>query len=48
MDPSNIPFNTLIVWPTNSGKMQFLVSQVCGPFCGKFDYAVIILLSPSF
>ena len=42
MDPANIPFNALIVEPTNSGKTQFLVNQLCGLFCGKFDYVVLI------
>ena len=46
MDPSNIPFNALIVGPTNSGKTQFLVNQLCGPFNGKFDY--IVLICPTF
>ena len=46
MDPGNIPFNTLIVGPTNSGKTQFLVNQLCGPFNGKFDY--IVLICPTF
>ena len=42
MDPGNIPFNALIVGPTNSGKTQFLVNQLCCPFNGKFDYIVLI------
>ena len=46
MDPGNIPFNALIVGSTNSGKTQFLVNQLCGPFNGKFDY--IVLICPTF
>lgn len=46
MDPSNIPFNTLVVSPTNSGKTQFVVDQLCGPFRGKCDY--IVLICPTF
>ena len=46
MDPSKIPFNALIVGPTNSGKTQYLLSQLRAPFRGKFDY--IVLLCPTF
>ena len=46
MDPANIPFNTLVVGPTNTGKTQFLVNQLCGPFCGRFDY--VVLICPTF
>lgn len=46
MNPDNIPFNGLIVGPTNSAKTRFLVNQLCGPFCGRFDY--IVLICPTF
>ena len=46
MDPGNIPFNALIVSPTNSGKTQFLVNQLHGQVKGKFDY--IVLICPTF
>ena len=46
MDPGSISFSALIVGPTNSGKTQFLVNQLCGPFNGKFDY--ILLICPTF
>ena len=46
MDPSNIPFNALIVGPTNSGKSKFVVDQIYGPFRDKFDY--IVLICPTF
>ena len=42
MDPDIIPFNALIVGPTNSGKTQFFVNQLRGTFRGKFDYIVLI------
>ena len=32
--------------PTNSGKTQFLVNQLCGPFNCKFDY--VVLTFPTF
>ncbi|KAL9954568.1 hypothetical protein ACROYT_G042124 [Oculina patagonica] len=46
MDPSKMPFNALIVGPTNSGKSRFVVDQIYGPFRGKFDY--IVLICPTF
>ena len=46
MDPSKIPFNALIVGPTNSGKTKYVVDQIYGPFRGKFDY--IVLICPTF
>ena len=46
MDPRKLPFNALIVGPTNSGKTQYLLNQLRGPFRGKFDY--IVLLCPTF
>jgi len=46
MAPFNLPLNALIVGPTNSAKWQFLVNQLCGPFCGKFD--CVAPISPTF
>jgi len=46
MDPSKIPFNVLIVGPTNSGKSHFVVDQLYGPFRFKFDN--IMLICPTF
>jgi len=46
MGPSKIPFNALIVVPTNSGKSRFVVDQIYGPFRFKFDY--IVLICPTF
>ena len=48
MDPSNIPFNALIVGQTNSGKSRFVVGQIYGPFRGKFEYMYIVLICPTF
>ena len=46
MDPQKIPFNALIVGPTNSGKSRFVVDQIYDPFHVKFDY--IVLICPTF
>ena len=46
MDPKKLPFNALAVGPTNSGKTQYLLNQLRGPFRGKFDY--IVLFCPTF
>ena len=46
MDPRKLPFNALIVGPTNSGKTQYLINQLRGPFQGTFDY--IVLFRPTF
>ena len=46
MNPSKIPFNALIVGPTNSGKSRFMVEQIYGTFRFKFDY--IVLIYPTF
>ena len=46
MDPSKMPFNALIVGPTNSGKSRFAVDQLYGHFRRKFNY--IVLICPTF
>ena len=46
MDPRNIPFNALIVGPTNCGKSFFLLDQLYGPFRHKFEN--IALICPTF
>ena len=46
MDPRKLPINALIVGPTNSGKTQYLLTLLRGPFRGRFDY--IVLLCPTF
>ena len=45
MDPRKLPFNALIVGPTNSGKTQYLLNQLRGPFRGRFDYIVLLCLT---
>ena len=47
MDPRKLLFNALIVGPTNSGKTQYLLNQLRGPFRGKFDYIVLLCLTTS-
>ena len=42
MNPGNIPFNVLVVGPSNSGKSKFVVDPLYAPFRGKFDYIVLI------
>jgi len=46
MDRRNLPFNALIVGPTNSGKTRFLVNRLFGTFHGKFDN--VVLICPTF
>ena len=46
MEPSNIPFNALIVGPTNSGKSKYVVDQLHGPF--RFKFNNIVLICPTF
>ena len=42
MDPRKIPFNALIVGPTNSGKSSFVLDQIYGSFRFKFENIVLI------
>ena len=44
--PKKVAIQWLIVGPTNSGKTQYLLNQLRGPFRGKFDY--IVLFCPTF
>lgn len=46
MNPQNIPFNALIVGPTNSGKTKYVVNLLSNKFNQKFDY--IFLIYPTF
>ena len=46
MNPDQIPFNALILGPTNSGKTRYLVDILSNEFRGKFDY--VILLCPTY
>ena len=41
MDPKKLPFNAIILGPTNSKKTQYLLNQLRGPFRGTFDYIVL-------
>ena len=42
MNPDNIPFNALIIAPTNSGKTRYLVNLMCTTFRGTFDLIVLL------
>lgn len=46
MDPHYIPFNALIVGPTNPGKSHFVVKQLYGPFRHQFEN--IAFICPTF
>ena len=35
MDPNSIPFNALIVGPTNSGKTEYVVDRCAAPFVAR-------------
>ena len=43
---SGLDLSDCLLDRTNSGKTQFLVNQLCGPFNDKFDY--IVLICPTF
>ena len=46
MNPDNIPFNAIIVGPTNSVKPRYPVNILSTTFRGKFDF--IVFLCPTF
>lgn len=46
MNPENIPFNALIVGPTNCGKTSYLGKLLRHEFIQKFDH--IFLLCPTY
>lgn len=45
MNPENIPFNTLIIEPTNSGKTKFLTNLLSNEVRFKFDYITLLCLT---
>ena len=46
MDSTKLPFNAIIVGPTNSCKSRFVANQIYGPFRSRFEY--IVLICPMF
>ena len=44
MDPRKLPFNAFIVGPTNSGKTQYLINQLRGPFRTSFSFVPPLLI----